>query len=135
MEVKLKHIEALQFKAVSDSNHAIILDSKKPEGYGQGVRPMELVLIALAGCAGMTIVSLLQKMKVEFDDFLATAKADIAEEHPKVFASIHIIYEVHGKVEESKLKRAIELVESGYCPVYHMLKESTPIVHDYKILP
>lgn len=135
MEVTLKHIEELQFKAVSDSNHAIILDSKKPEGYGQGVRPMELVLMALLGCAGMTIVSLLQKMKIQFDDFVVKAKADIAEEHPKIFTSIHIIYEVYGEVEGSKLKRASELAESGYCPVYHMLKKSTPIVHDYKILP
>lgn len=135
MEVTLKHIEKLQFKAVSDSNHAIILDSKKPEGYGQGVRPMEIVLMALLGCAGMTIVSLLQKMKIQFDDFVVTAKADIAEEHPKIFTSIHIIFSLHTNVDGGKVERAIRLTESKYCPVYAMLKKSTNITYEYQIIP
>ncbi|MGC9337592.1 MAG: OsmC family protein [Candidatus Cloacimonadia bacterium] len=134
MEVELKHIEGLQFKAVSDSNHAIILDSKISAKYGQGARPMELILMGLVGCAGMDIVSLLQKMRIQFNDFVVTAKADIAEEHPKVFTSIHIIYKVYGNVDKSKLERAIELTESRYCPVYVMLKKSVPISYEYKII-
>jgi len=134
MEVELKYIEGLQFKAVSDSNHAIILDSKISARYGQGARPMELILMGLVGCAGMDIVSLLQKMRIQFNDFVVTAKADIAEEHPKVFTSIHIIYKVYGNVDKSKLERAIELTESRYCPAYVMLKKSVPISSEYKII-
>ena len=133
MKAKVKYIDNLQFSAVSDSNHSIIIDADKNLSLDQGTRPKELILMGLVGCTAMDVVSLLKKMRVEFKDFSVSAEAEIADKHPKVFTSIHINYNISGDVDEEKLKKAIDLSQNRYCGVTVMLNKTAQITHSYQI--
>ena len=133
MKAKVKYIDNLQFSAVSDSNHSIIIDADKKLSIDQGPRPKELILMGLAGCTAMDVASLLKKMRVCFNDFSVSAEAEISDEHPKVFTSIHIKYNITGNVNEEKLKKAIDLSQNRYCGVTVMLGKTAQITHSYKI--
>ncbi|MCK4339249.1 MAG: OsmC family protein [Candidatus Cloacimonetes bacterium] len=133
MKAKVKYIDNLQFSAVSDSRHSIIIDADKKLSLDQGSRPKELILMGLAGCTAMDVVSLLKKMRVEFKDFSVSAEAELSEEHPKVFTSIHINYNISGDVDEEKLKKAIDLSQNRYCGVTDMLNKTAKITHSYQI--
>ena len=133
MKAKVKYIDNLQFSAVSDSNHSIIIDADKNLSLDQGTRPKELILMGLVGCTAMDVVSLLKKMRVEFKDFSVSAEAETADEHPKVFTSIHINYNISGDVDEEKLKKAIDLSQNRYCGVTVMLNKTAQITHSYQI--
>jgi putative redox protein len=70
---------------------------KKWGGENRGVRPKPLMLVALAGCTGMDVVSILKKMRVELDGFNVRVEADMTEEHPKQYSKMKVIYEFSGK--------------------------------------
>lgn len=134
MKAKVKLIDKLQFGAVSDSNHAIIVDAGKEMSYDQGSRPKELVLMGLIGCTGMDVVSLLRKMRVPFKDITITADAESTTEHPKIFKKIHITYSIIGdNIDEKKVEKAITLSQERYCGVTAMLKKSSDITYSYTI--
>lgn len=134
MKVKAKLIDKLQFSAAADSNHAIVVDAGKKLSYDHGIRPKELVLVGLATCTGMDVVSILKKMKIKFDDFLVEAEADSTEEHPKVFKNIHLKYIIQGKeIDEQKFIKAIELSQNRYCGVSAMLEKACKIDYSYTI--
>ncbi|OPX26154.1 MAG: osmotically inducible protein C [Candidatus Cloacimonas sp. 4484_140] len=134
MKAKVTLIDKLQFSAVSDSNHAIILDAGKDMSYDQGCRPKELVLMGLIGCTGMDVASLLRKMRVPFKDITISADAEISTEHPKIFTKIHIIYTIIGdNIDESKVEKAITLSHERYCGVTTMLQKSAKITNSYNI--
>ncbi|MGQ9734692.1 MAG: OsmC family protein, partial [Candidatus Bipolaricaulia bacterium] len=129
MRARVKWSERLQFVGMAESGHAVVLDGA-PEvgGSDSASRPMELVLIALGGCTGMDVVSILKKMRVEWERFEIGLEAEQAEEHPKAFTKIHLIYRIWGDdIPEDKLKKAIDLSQERYCSVTAMLKGSAKI--------
>lgn len=92
-------MKRLTFIEKGESNHWVVLDGPSEFGGTEaGTKPIGPVLVALGGCTGMNVVSILEKMKVEYTDFKMTIIAEIAEEHPKKFMKIHIKYLVHGDV-------------------------------------
>jgi putative redox protein len=96
---------------------------------------MELVLIALAGCTGMDVVSLLKKMRVDFSRFEIKVKGARREEHPKTFTRIDLEYIVYGKdVNEQAVKRAIELSQEKYCSVSALIKPNCSVNYTYQIV-
>lgn len=132
----VKQIKGVAFAGKTDSNHWVTMDG--PENFGgsnAGTRPKELLLIALGGCTGSDVVSILQKKKVKLDDFEMNISADVAEEHPQVFTKINIEYVFYGKdIQEKDVERAIELSQTKYCSVTHMLNKAAEITHSYKIV-
>ena len=134
MKAKVTLIDKLQFNAVADSNHAIIIDAGKDMSFDQGSRPKELVLMGLIGCTGMDVVSLLTKMRVPFKDFSVSAEAELTTEHPKIFSKIHIIYTIIGdNIDKAKVEKAITLSQERYCGVTVMLEKSSKITHSFYI--
>jgi putative redox protein len=132
MDATAKWVDGLKFEAVTSSNNRLMMDSG--EGITGGARPKELLLIGLAGCTAMDVVSILQKQRVEFDSFQVETKADITDEHPKVFKDISIIYRIKGKnISEEKVRKAIELSQNKYCGVSAMLKKNSGITYKYII--
>ena len=82
---------------VSVNGHQMIIDTVKEfGGNNEGPRPKSLMLVALAGCTGMDIVSIMRKMRIEFDDVKIEVDGNITEEHPKHFDHMHIKYIVKG---------------------------------------
>jgi putative redox protein len=94
----------------------------------KGVSPKSLLLSGLAGCSGIDIVDILEKMRVPFSDFSIDVESDQTEEHPKVFKDIYITYKIKTAPEnEDKVRKAAELSLEKYCGVSDMLKKNSPI--------
>lgn len=132
----IKQLQGITFAAKTDSNHWITMDG--PEnfyGSNAGIRPKELVLVALGGCTGSDVISILQKKRVPLKGFELNITAEQADEHPQVFTSIHIEYVFYGTgLNNSDLERAIELSTTKYCSVSAMLRKSVDITHSYKVV-
>lgn len=132
----VKQIKGITFAAKTDSNHWVTMDGAENfGGSNAAVRPKELLLIALGGCTGSDVVTILQKKKVKLDDFEMNITADVAKEHPQVFTKINVEYVFYGKnIPETDIERAIELSQTKYCSVTHMLNKAAEITHSFKII-
>jgi putative redox protein len=92
---------------------------------------MQAVLISLAGCTGMDVVSILRKMRAPLEGLTMEVDAERATEHPKVFTKIHLRYRAWGAgLEDEPVRRAVDLSQEKYCSVSAMLKKSVPITYD-----
>ena len=102
-------------------------------GADYGPRPKALMLSALAGCTGMDVVSILNKMKMPFDSFSLEVDADQSDEHPKVYTRVLVRYIFAGaELDRSKIERAVNLSLDKYCGVANTLKHTAKI--DYEIV-
>jgi len=116
---------------------AIVIDHVLPKEDRRegGPQPMELLLIGLAGCTTMDVVSILQKKRQPFTGLQTKVTAERAEEHPKVYTQIHVEFVVTGKgVKPEAVARAIELSETKYCPATAMLRRAAEITTSYRIV-
>jgi putative redox protein len=103
-------------------------------GKGKGPKPKPLMMVALAGCTGMDVVSLMEKMRVPFEDLRIHVTGDITEEHPKKFVKMKITYEIYGKgLDPKKIEKAVNLSQDKYCGVSASYKDSMEITHEIKI--
>jgi putative redox protein len=127
-------LEGLAFEA-SVGEHKIVMDVP-PEGGRQGLGPppKPLMLVALAGCTGMDVISILGKMRVEVEKFRITVEGVVTEEHPQQFYKMHVIYEFTGKdLAKDKLEKAIELSQDRYCGVSATYKKALELTWEMKI--
>ena len=136
MEIALTWKGKMSFEGVGESGFVQKMDSDTSVGGdNSGARPMEFIMIGLAGCTGMDVISILQKKKQPVKDFRVQIHAPRADEHPKVVTSAVIEYLVTGgDVDEAALLRAIELSAEKYCPAQAMLSKAFPMQLVYKIL-
>jgi putative redox protein len=119
--VTWKH--GMSFEGVADSGIAVPLGAS-PESGGEndGARPLELLLIGLAGCTGMDVISILKKKRQDVTGFELRAHADRASEHPKVFTHVIVEYIVSGhQLDPAAVERAVDLSITKYCPAQAML--------------
>ena len=135
IKVELKQAYGMTVIAKANSNHWIVMDSQEElGGHNAGPRPMELILMGLAGCTGMDVISILNKMKVKYNDFRIEITAEKATEHPKVYTKVHLKYRIWGDVPEDKLSTAIELSRTKYCSVGAMLSKAAEITDEHEII-
>lgn len=131
----IKQINGISFVGKTDSNHWITMDG--PEDFGgsnAGIRPKELMLLALAGCTGSDVVSILQKKRIDVRSFEINITAEMSDDHPKVYTSMNIDYIFKGKgIKESDVERAIELSQTKYCGVTKMYEKAMTITHSFQI--
>ncbi len=119
------------------NGHKIILDAvENVGGEDKGPRPKPFMMVSLAGCTGMDVISILKKMRVDVDDFNVRVDGELTDEHPKYYNKMHVTYEFWGKdLPIDKLKKAVKLSEDKYCGVsatYKKVMELTSeiIVHE-----
>lgn len=129
-----EHLGGMAFAMDLPGDHRIVMDSI-PEVGGQnlGPTPKQLVLVGLAGCTGMDVVSLLKKMQVPYESFRIELGAHSAEEHPRIYDKIHLSYCFTGEGLEEylpKIERAVTLSTEKYCGVHAMLAKAAEITHD-----
>ena len=124
------------FTATSGSGFSLPLDtSVESGGEGEGFRPMELLLLGLAGCTGMDVISILQKKQQQVSGFEVKVSGERASEHPKIFTHIVVEYVVTGSsVSQAAVERAVELSETKYCSAYGMLSKAAQIEHKITVL-
>jgi len=127
-------VDGLQFVGEAASGHAIVLDGAAGFGRDTGTRPMELLLMGLAGCTGMDVAHILRKRRVNIQHFQVRVNARHAPEHPKVYTNIEIEYIVKGPdIKVKDLERAIKLSATKFCSAAVMLGATACIAHKYRL--
>lgn len=117
------------------NGHKIIIDADETVGgKNQGPRPKALMMVALAGCTGMDVISILKKMRVEVSRFNVRVEGNVTEEHPKQYDEMKLIYEFSGNnLEEEKLRKAIDLSMERYCGVSAVYKKAMQMSYEIVI--
>lgn len=131
----VKQLQGISLAGKTDSNHWIVMDGPREFGGSDaGIRPKELLLLALGGCTASDVIAILQKKRVPFEGLEIHLSAEQTEEHPQVFTSIHVEYVVKGdNINPGDVDRAIELSETKYCSVNAMLSKAVKITRSFRI--
>jgi len=128
MKVALKRVDSdFHFEASGGSSVAVHIDaSEAAGGHNLGARPMELVLMGLGSCSAIDIISILKKQQQQIDDFQISIDATRRDdETPAIFKEVTVTYNVKGNIDETKLKKAIDLSVTKYCSVSKILEMSS----------
>ena len=136
MNISVNWVDGLLMVGKSDSGHTITMDGP-PESGGEnlGVRPMEMLLLGVAGCTMIDVVTTLKKMRQDLSHLETKINAERATEHPKVFTNIHIQFILKGQnLDEKKVDKAITLSAEKYCSASIMLGETATITHDFEVI-
>ena len=136
MNVSVNWVDGMLMVGKSHSGHSITMDGP-PEigGENLGVRPMEMLLLGVAGCTMIDVVTTLKKMRQDLTNCETKLSAERAIEHPKVFTDIHIQFIVKGQdLDPKKVEKAITLSAEKYCSASIMLGKTASITHDFEIV-
>ncbi|WP_299095531.1 OsmC family protein [Winogradskyella sp.] len=115
----------MTFESDNPSGKTVIMDTDV-EGQNErfGLSPKAMMLSSLAGCSGLDVISILDKMKVELDDFKMDVSGELTEEHPKYYHSVKVDYHFYGKdLNKSKCEKAVNLSVEKYCGVMEMFRQ------------
>lgn len=136
MDAKAIWKHGMSFDGTATSGFTIPMGtSAEFGGDNDGLRPIELVLVGLAGCTAMDVISILQKKRQEVTAFEVRAHADRATEHPKVFTHVVLEFVVTGKeIDRAAVERAVELSSTKYCSAQAMLIKAVEIEHKITIV-
>lgn len=125
MKVELKRVnKASNYEASAPSTAIKVNIDGSPAIGGKelGVRPMELVLMALGSCSVFDLVSILEKQRQKVDDVDIEVTGNRRDTVPNVFTDIHIKFLLSGKdIDLAKAEKAAELAVKKYCSVHDML--------------
>jgi len=129
-------VDGMLMVGKSHSGHSITMDGPTDiGGENLGVRPMEMLLLGVAGCTMIDVVTTLKKMRQNLTHCETKISAERADEHPKVFTDIHIHFIVQGKdLDSKKVDKAITLSAEKYCSASIMLGKTANITHDFEVI-
>ncbi len=118
------------------NGHRVMMDATTDGGgHDLGPSPKKLQLVALSGCTGMDVVSILKKMHVEIEKVNIEVQGDVADEHPKHYTNMHVIYEFTGKnLPMEKLEKAVKMSEETYCGVEALYRKAIEVTSEIKII-
>ncbi|HTK43039.1 MAG TPA: OsmC family protein [Gemmatimonadales bacterium] len=127
---------AVHFVAETGNGGVVPIDGAPAiGGEGLGARPMELLLSALGGCAGIDVVGILAKQRQALDDLTVTVEGERAPGEPSLFTRIQVHFAATGPVDEAALRRAVELSMEKYCSVARVLEHTASITYSHAIAP
>jgi putative redox protein len=122
-------LEGLEFEGQTENGYSLKLD-----GNGEGLSPMESVLLSVGACSSVDVVEIMRKARQTLDSCEVELSAERAENPPRIFTKIHANFVVSGQnINEKHLKRAVELSTEKYCSVMLMLNKAVDITTSYEI--
>jgi putative redox protein len=135
MKVNLKRVNtAFHYEASTEDKITVAIDANPAiGGEGKGTRPMELLLMGVAGCASIDLGLILQKQKQELEDYRVEVTATRNDNIAKNFKSIELHFILFGNLEDLKVARAIELTLTKYCSVVLSLNAAIEVTSTYEI--
>ncbi|MCT8335522.1 OsmC family protein [Leptospira sp. 85282-16] len=137
MHIKLSRIESpYVLEATNESGNSILIDAS-PEigGKNSGPRPMELLIMGLAGCSSIDVLMILNKHRIEVKDYSVEVDADREKvEEANLFKNIHLKFKVKGDFKEEQVKRAIDLSLEKYCSVAKTLEKTAKITYEFELV-
>lgn len=131
MKVELQRINnACHFEARNEEGNSVQLDSSAASlGAGQGIRPMQSLLMALGGCTAIDVTLILTKQKLVIDDFRIVVDGYREEGNElALWEKIHISYHLKGTLDADKVHRATELSMAKYCSVAETLRRAGAVI-------
>ncbi|MBT3425796.1 MAG: OsmC family protein [Gammaproteobacteria bacterium] len=136
MKGNVKWLDGKMFLAESASGHTVVMDGPEENGGRNiGFRPMEMVLLGMAGCTSYDVIHILGKARQNVTDCVAEVEAIRADSVPAVFTDIHLHFLVTGvNLKQAQVERAIKLSSEKYCSASMMLEAGgVKITYDYEI--
>ena len=123
--VTTKWTQKSQFESDNPSGHAFTMfDKSQDNGDVIGFAPKALMLSSLAGCSGLDVVSLLEKMRAEVADFKIEVTAELTDEHPKFYNKVKVDYHfTDSELQPEKIQKAVNLSVTKYCGVMEMFRQ------------
>jgi len=137
MKARATWVDGRMFVGESGSGHSVVMDGA-PESGGRnaGIRPMEMLLIGLAGCTAFDVVLILERGREQISGCVVEVEATRAETDPKVFTHIKLIYRLTGTdLSRAKAERAVALSAEKYCSASIMLGATAEISHEIELIP
>jgi len=137
MKIELNRADdAFHFISSNQDGLTVASDGSPAIGGGnKAMRPMEMVLSAVASCSSIDIVMILKKQRQRLDDIQVTVEGKRAEgKIPAVFTDIHIHFKLTGKIKEKKAEQAVTMSMEQYCSVSKMLEGSVNITHSHEVI-
>ncbi len=134
IELKRKN-DAFNFEASNEEGQIINMDAS-PDigGENKGVRPTQLLPMALGGCSAIDITLILKKQKQEITDFQISIEAERETgQTANMFTSFHIIYKLTGNIDRGKAERAVALSMEKYCSVAKTLEKTAKITWEVQL--
>src|SRR5437667_12684342 len=128
----VKWIGEQKFVATGPSGHAMTIDSDRASNKAPG--PMELVLLALGACTATDVVIVLEKKRQKLESLEVICSGERAPEPPTVWTKLELLYRLHGQLDDTAVKHAIQLSEDKYCSVAAMLRKTAALSWRYEIL-
>jgi putative redox protein len=127
-------VDGMHFAGAID-DFRIDLDAEASVGgAGVGPQPHRLLLLAMAGCTAMDVISILRKKRQQVSGLRVEIQGSRADQHPKVYTRFEVLYRVRGTtIDPRAVERAIELSTTRYCPVINLLGKVTPVTTRYEI--
>jgi putative redox protein len=125
-----------RFVAWDEAGHGVVMDaSAAHKGDGSGVRPLEAVLYALAGCTGIDVIAILEKQRQDVRDLEVVVTAEQRDEQPRRYERLHVDYIVTGVgLKESAVQRAVSLSEDKYCSVRGMFDSDIELTSEIRLV-
>ena len=116
---------------VTARDHKVILDTKLENQPGAGPTPKEILLGSISACAGIDVVSILQKMRVQLVSCEVFAEADTTTEQPSIFKEVHLRFDVQGAdIKDTQALKAVNLSMTKYCGVTAMVFQASPVRYE-----
>lgn len=137
LDVNAHLLDGMRFDVETGSGYTIHLDMAAGEdaGQGAGAQPMEMLLVGLAGCAGMSNLLILRKRKQDVRAYAIHIHGARAAIHPQVFTEITVEHVISGKdLKPEVVERAMRMTEEKYCGASVMLEKTAQISHTYRLI-
>ena len=136
MEIQVKWVDGVMFVGESESGHAVVMDGPPNHGgRNMGIRPMEMLLLGVGGCASFDVIQILEKSRQHVTDCVAKVSAERVDAVPSVFSKIHLHFVVTGKnLKASAVERAVHLSAEKYCSASIMLGKAAEISHTFDVI-
>ena len=136
LAAKVTLVGGMHFRADSGTGFSLPLDAAEESGgRNRGARPMEMLIMGLGGCTGMDVISILRKMQQDVTGYEVGVHAERSDDHPKVYTDVVVEHRVRGRnVAPDRVRRAVELSATKYCPASAMLSKAVPIAQTYVVI-
>lgn len=129
---KVQWIGGKRFVGTDSTSHSVVLSTPDE---GVGMKPSELLLVALASCTAVDVVEILTKKRIPLESLEIGVEAEQEKDPPWTFRRIHLDYQLKGEgLAEKDVSQAISLSEEKYCSVASTLKGKAEITTSFKIL-
>lgn len=136
MQISLKRLnQNYHLEATGTNGRTVSIDAGPQDGGEDlGVRPMQMLLMALGGCSSIDVISILKKQRQQVSDYDVEITAEREKDKiPSLFTAIHIKFRLTGNIEKEKLEHAIKLSLEKYCSVAKILEKTATITYSFTI--